>query len=456
MKKLKNSLLLQYLLIILLATTIIPITIPVLSIVFYNSVHQEDSSNRYYNGTDLENMWHQTAKGLVDASDEQIHSKLKELKSIYQQSEIYWVDGTGQTRDKFPESLSVPDTWSASFAIDFMKKNRGNMIDPFTIVAFIGNGQEDGFMVLQLPRADMISPSDLLVENYNYILPISFLVIFILFILISMLFFYRIRKRLLHLQEAMIAPEANGIPSTIEVTKEDEIGRLGQSFNRMIHELEISREREQEEEKLRKELIANLSHDLRTPLTTIRGHAYRLKQEPLSPTGQESLDFIDEKVNYMGELIENLLSYTLLSTGKYPYYPEQVDINRLIRTSFAAWYPVFENLHFEIQLDIPEKQLLWEVDPQMIHRVLDNFFQNIYRHAKSGQFIAVRIEHETITIEDHGPGMKAKSSQQGIGVGLSVVSLMLKEMQLVWTIETSEQGTRMIISNAQAQWVDTV
>ncbi|MEK5040268.1 HAMP domain-containing sensor histidine kinase [Sporosarcina sp. FSL K6-3457] len=445
MKKLKNSLLLQYLLIILLATTIIPIAIPVLSIVFYNIANPEESPDRYYNGTDLENMWHQTAKGLAGASDEQIHSKLKELKSIYQESSIYWVDSTGQTRDKFPESLSVPDQWSASFAIDFIKKNRGYTIDPFTAVAFIGNNPNDGFMVLQLPRSDMTNPNSLAVQSYYYIFPIALLLLFILFIIISMLFFYRIRKRLLHLQEVMAAPEANGIPSTIEVTKEDEIGRLGQSFNRMIHELESSREREQEEEKLRKELIANLSHDLRTPLTTIRGHAYRLKKEPLSSKGQESVDFIDEKVSYMGELIENLLSYTLLSTGKYPYYPENVDINRLIRTSFAAWYPIFENLQFDIQLDIPEKQLTWEVDPQMFHRVLDNFFQNIYRHAKSGQFVAVRIDNDTIIIEDHGPGMKAKSNEQGIGVGLSVVSLMLKEMQLDWTIETGEQGTRMII-----------
>ena len=445
MKKLKNSLLLQYLLIILLATTIIPITIPVLSIVFYNIDNQEESPDRYYNGTDLENMWHQTAKGLAGASDKQIHSELKELKSIYQESAIYWVDATGQMRDKFPESLSLPNKWSASFAIDFMKKSRSYTTDPFTVVAFIGNNPDAGFMVLQLPRADMVSPSELINKSFVYIFPIALLFIFILFIVISMLFFYRIRKRLLHLQEAMAAPEANGIPSTIEVTKEDEIGRLGQSFNRMIHELEISREREQEEEKLRKELIANLSHDLRTPLTTIRGHAYRLKNEPLSSKGQESLEFIDEKVSYMGELIENLLSYTLLSTGKYPYYPEQVDINRLIRTSFAAWYPIFENLHFDIQLDIPENKLVWEVDPQMFHRVLDNFFQNIYRHAKSGQFVAVRIENEKIVIEDHGPGMKAKSNEQGIGVGLSVVSLMLKEMQLDWTIDTSEQGTRMII-----------
>lgn len=252
MKKLRNSLLLQYLLIILLATTIIPITIPVLSIIFYNSIHQEESSNRYYNGTDLENMWHNTAKELANASEEQMYNKLQELKAIYQEADMYWVDPSGKTRDTFPESLSVPDTWSAAFAMDFIKRNRGYTIDPFTTVAFIGDNPDNGFMVLQLPRSAMVDPNDSFTKSFDYIFPVALLMILVLFIVISMLFFYRIRKRLLQLQKAMAVPEASGIPSTIEVTKEDEIGRLGQSFNRMIHELEASRMREQEEENFEK------------------------------------------------------------------------------------------------------------------------------------------------------------------------------------------------------------
>ena len=408
-------------------------------------MEQADSTVRYYNGTDLEAMWTGAAKELSGATETEIQQKLSEMKSTYQEATMYWVDETGQTKDKFPSSLAVRDTWSASDAIDFMKRNRGLEVDPFTVVAFIGEEQQEGFMVLQIPRSDMVSPSDKLSVKYNYIFPIALLSIFALFILISMLFFYRIRKRLLHLQKTMDAPEENGIPATIEATREDEIGRLEQSFNRMVQELETSRKREIEEEELRKELIANLSHDLRTPLTTVRAHAYRLKKESLSIKGQESLDFIDEKVNYMGELIENLLSYTLLTTGKYPYHPEQVDIVRLTRDSFASWYPIFENLQFTIEVDIPERHLMWEVDPQWIRRILDNLYQNVYRHAQSGQFVAVRIENEAIIIEDHGPGMKGKSTQKGVGVGLSIVSLMLKEMQLDWAIETSEQGTTMKI-----------
>ncbi|MBK3497325.1 HAMP domain-containing histidine kinase [Viridibacillus sp. YIM B01967] len=445
MKKLRNSLLAQYLLIILVATMILPISIPLLSFFLYKSVEQADSTGRYYNGTDLEEMWHETAKGLTGASEAQIHQKLLEMKNVYQEASMYRVDGTGLTRGKIPESLAIPDTWTASDAVDFMKKNQGHTIDPFTVVAFIGNEKQNGFIVLQIPRSDMIKPSDKLRAQNNYIFPIALLSIFAFFILISTLFFYRIRKRLISLQDIMATPEENGIPLTIKVYKQDEIGRLEQSFNQMVQELETGRQREKKEEELRKELIASMSHDLRTPLTTVRGHAFRLKTEPLSTKGQESVDFIDEKVNYMGELIENLLSYTLLTTGKYPFNPKKVDIVRLIRTSFAAWYPVFEDLQFNIKVDISEKRLMWEVDPQWIHRVLDNLFQNVYRHAKSGRFVSVRVENEAVVIEDHGPGMRGKSTQSGVGIGLSIVSLMIKEMQLDWTIESGAHGTTIRI-----------
>ncbi len=443
MKKLRNSLLAQYLLLLITATMIIPIAIPTLSIIFYNTLYSVEESPRYYNGTDLETMWHKTAKGLTGASDDEIRAKLVELKQLYTDASLYWVDASGKTRDRFPESLSVPDTWTASYAIDFVKKNRGFTVDPFTVIAFIGDHDNEGFMVLQLPRSDMENPSDKLRAKYNYLFPITLLLVFGLFILICTLFFYRIRKRLLHLQEAMTTSEASGIPAPVEVSREDEIGRLEQSFNGMVKELESGRLREMEEEELRKDLIANLSHDLRTPLTTIRAHAYRLQKEPLSTKGRDSLDFIDEKINYMGELIDNLLSYTLLTTGKYPYKKEKTDIVRLIRTSFAAWYPLFENHQFDIVLDIPEGQVIWDIDPQWMNRILDNLFQNIYRHAKSGKFVAVRFEDGVIYIQDRGPGMEAPSHQKGVGVGLSIVSLMLNEMQVNWEIHTDERGTRI-------------
>ncbi|QED49793.1 sensor histidine kinase [Cytobacillus dafuensis] len=449
--KLKNSLLNQYLLIIFLAILILPISFFLISILFYTQFSGTEESNKYQNGIDLESMWHAEAQSLAGATDEQINEKLKRLQTEYSEATMYWVDETGQTKYKLPENATVPSSWSPSHTIDFMKKNRGSSVDPFTVVALIGEQKEEGFMVMQVPRSAMETTGDSIADKYDYWIMPSVAVVLTIFIFISWIFFSRIRKRLLRLRQAMSSPAENGIPDPISVFKKDEIGQLEIEFNEMIHQLESSRLREKEEEALRRQLIANLSHDLRTPLTTIRGHAFSLKKEVLSEKGKESLDLIDSKINYLGELIENLLSYTLLTSGKYPYNPKKTDIVRLVKTSFAAWYPVFENRGFQLEIEFPEKSFHWDIDSQWMERVLDNFFQNINRHAIEGKYIGVKVdvEKEQIIIADHGPGMSGKSAGKGAGIGLSIVSLMLKDMKLHWDIQTGETGTIIRISRKE-------
>ncbi|PLS17288.1 sensor histidine kinase [Bacillus sp. M6-12] len=443
--KLKNSLLSKYLLIIFIAIILVPASMPVFSIIFY--MPAIEGPNIYQNGTDLEEMWQNEAKKLTGASNEQINKRLMQIKQEYQKATVFWVDQSGKSMFKQPDDVRVPDSWNPAYTIDFMKKSRGLKADPFTVVALIGDEQDQGFMVFQVPRSEMKAPGETVAERYSYLMILGVLFILLFFIFISWIFFSKIRKRLLRLQEAMTETSANGIPPAIEVDKPDEIGRLVAAFNSMIIQLEESRSREKEEEELRRQLIANLSHDLRTPLTAIRGHAFALKNEIISKKGQHSLELIDNKIGYLDQLIDNLLSYTLLTSGKYPYNPVNTDIVRVLRTSFAGWYPVFEDQGFQIELNIPEHPLYWEVDLQWMERVLDNLFQNINRHARDGKYIAIMadVNKQAITIADKGPGMTGESEGKGAGVGLSIISLMLKEMKLNWSIESDEKGTRNII-----------
>jgi len=271
----------------------------------------------------------------------------------------------------------------------------------------------------------------------------------VLFVVISWLFFYRIRRRLLQLQHAMASPQPSGIPAPVEVDRRDEIGRLAESFNRMIEQLDDGRRREAEEEALRRRLIANLSHDLRTPLTAMRGHASRLAKESLSPEGKESLQLLDNRITHLGKLIEDLLSYTLITSGKYPYRPVRTDMVRFMRTSVAAWYPVFESMGFDVEAELPEEETFyWEIDPQWMERVLDNYYQNVVRHAASGRYIGIHVDAtlETIRIEDRGPGMEGHSADKGAGIGLAIVELMLASLKLEASTVTSSQGTAVRIA----------
>ncbi|MFW5435378.1 histidine kinase dimerization/phospho-acceptor domain-containing protein [Paenibacillus apiarius] len=438
-----KSLLVRYMLIVFAALVIWPIIFPLASTLYQLTIDYSNEAklkkNIYAGGDRLENRWHEEAAALKDAKEAAIAQRLRDLKREFPKAGLFWVDQTGRTRLMLPERPGIPQQWNAGDSIAFMKQSFNG--DPFTAVAFIGQQPEQGFIVIQVPRKLMVSDASF-DSAHIFIIVIA---VFVLFTASSWWFFYRLRSRLVRLEEAMTSPDGSGIPAPVEVRSSDEIGQLEHAFNRMIGELQLSRQREREEEELRKKLIANLSHDLRTPLTTIRGHAHSLRQEPVSDRGKQSLTLIDTKVGDLAQLIDNLLSYTLLSAKKYEFHPEQTDILRLVRTSAAGWFPVWEKEGFEVNIDLPEHPLTWEVDPQWFARILDNLFQNVLRHAASGRYIGVRTEmragREALVIEDRGPGMEAVSQGKGAGIGLTIVALMTQDMRLHWEVASSSEGT---------------
>ncbi|WP_410768761.1 sensor histidine kinase [Fontibacillus sp. BL9] len=301
--------------------------------------------------------------------------------------------------------------------------------------------------------------SDLHEKNVNtlnlfYVTVLLFGFIIVAFVILSWLFFLKLQKRLACLQEIMsFSAKNNSFPEPISVQADrmDEIDQLGSSFNWMIHQLEGSRKRAYEEELLRHRLIANLSHDLRTPLTILRGHVTRLNNESMSLEGQHSLTEINHTITRVGDLMDDLLSYTLLTSGKHPYIPASTDIVRLVRASVAAWYPVLEENGFQLDVDLPaEETFYWEADPKWMTRVLDNLFQNIIRHAAEGKYanIVVDVKRELIIVADRGPGLDKSSHEGGAGIGLSTCHYMLKKMNLKANFTSNEYGTKVTIGRA--------
>ena len=435
-----RSLLAKYMLIILTAIILVQITFLGGALIVYNiGYNQELSEKEEHLDTDvIESRWHEEASNLsVDSV--QVH--FEKWKQQYPQASMFWVDQNGMLQNQLDVKEELPSQWDATKALEFSKSRYNN--DPFTVIAFVGKEKAEGFIVFEIPREELI------VTSLNLEGPFIFIVfsIILLFIVLSFLFFRGIRKRLLFLQEAMEVREVDGLPVPINVKKEDEIGSLELSFNRMIKELKESKQREREEEQLRRELIANLSHDLRTPLTKIQAYSYSIaKEKELSEEGKKAVDSMNKSIKSVDRLIENLMSYTLLMASKLSYEPKPTDIVRYVRTSIASWYPLFEKEGFEIDVDLesfPESK--WDIDPLWMGRILDNLLQNILRHAKYGRYLGVRTEstdmYDAIVITDKGPGMTTKSEEKGAGIGLSIVNRMVKEMKLEWEIETSNTGT---------------
>ncbi|TXC90910.1 HAMP domain-containing histidine kinase [Metabacillus litoralis] len=447
-----KSLQFKYLMIIFLAMAILPISVPFISLLVYIPalVVEDPAKKSSFSGSiDLEEMWHKEAKSLSEENENEIRDKLQSIKKKHPEAELFWVDSDGVTRDTYSVENKLPEKWSSSYTIQFMKDAYD--ADPFTVVAFFENNPNNGFMVIKVDRILLEPPIQRLGDHYTYIFIFVNILILLLFIFLSWLFFKSIHKRLLRLSHAMENKGDNGIPQTVIVSKTDEIGQLEDSFNKMIQELEQSNQREQKQEELRKNLIANLSHDLRTPLTTIRAQLDHVKEEVKTIKGIEALSSIDHKIDYLGSLIDNLLSYTLLSSKKYPFHPEKTELNRFIRKIIAQWYPVFEEKNFAIQLNTIPEQIYWDIDPQWMERILDNLLQNVIRHAAEGKYIEISLISEEnadkLVIIDKGKGFNEKSEKQGARIGLTIVDVMVKEMKLTWSIETGDQGTTITIKH---------
>jgi signal transduction histidine kinase len=443
--KFRDSLLFRYMMIVLLALLFLPVVVSALSILF--TLFPSPAELKYGSSDELQTVWHAEARRLDGADAAAVNARLRALKQRYADATLFWVDGEGRTRLQLPERGGLPETWTADEAIRFMKRSVD--ADPFTVVAFFGPEEKGpGFMVLQMPRAFL--NIEWPVQSYASLYFGLMLFMFVAFVVMSWLFFRNIRRRLVRLEAAMARTDEDGLPAPVAISRPDEIGRLEHAFGVMADRLRKGREREREEEKLRKQLISSLSHDLRTPLTVIRSHVHLLGRERLSAQGAESVKQLEAKTETLGALIDNLFAYTLMTSGKYPLRIETCDIVRLVRQSAATWYPLWEKEGIEAEIELDGVSLVWKADRNAFLRVLDNLFQNVVRHARSGGYIGIRAQVldtgiQALVISDRGPGMQAKSDAKGGGIGLAIVDHLLREMKLERRTDSDEGGTRIAI-----------
>ncbi|GIN70328.1 hypothetical protein J14TS2_08030 [Bacillus sp. J14TS2] len=438
----RKSLVFKYLLIIIASI----LMWPVLPAIYYlPGIVME--KQHFYDTMELEAMWDQTAEELQHADSQTIHMKLSEIQEQYPQAEMFWIDAAGESHFLNKVLTDIPDQWTHTSLVQFIDAKKKQ--DLFTVTAMIDYEKENqGIIIFYIP----ISNTTLSLINTELYLNLIFIITGISIIFVSLLFFITIRKRLVRLSSAMSDTGHTMIPDRVPISNSDEIGQLENAFNEMVDKLKSSRQREIEETNFRKDWVANISHDLRAPLTVIRQHAYTIQSHPSSPKAKASIQIIIHKLSDIEKLLEKMFTYTLLSAGKHPFHRENVDVVEHLQHIAIEWYPVLEKEEFQIDIDLPDQPLYWDVDPLWLRCILDNLIQNVIRYAKSGQYIGMGFVEQNGTIslfiKDRGGGIAEETRKKGAGIGLSIVTLMTKEMSISWEVSSSSQGTIHYLSQS--------
>jgi signal transduction histidine kinase len=181
--------------------------------------------------------------------------------------------------------------------------------------------------------------------------------------------------------------------ATIEIRGNDELAELSESINFMSKELKYRREKEKEIEIAKNELITNVSHDLRTPLTSIVGYVDLLRKKEYKNEEQlyEYIDTIYHKSQNLQILIDELFEYTKLTTPGIKINYSSVNLNGLLEQMIGEYVPIFSKEDLTIKRDIPEKDIYVEVDIEKIVRVFDNILINAKKYSYKPSDIHVKL-----------------------------------------------------------------
>ncbi len=254
-------------------------------------------------------------------------------------------------------------------------------------------------------------------------------------------FSYRLVKPLRQMSAAARSFGAGDFSIRVPVTSADELGQLAVSFNNMANSLSIS-------EGTRRSFIANVSHELKTPMTTIAGFIDGILDGTIPREEQDKyLGIVSSEVKRLSRLVRSMLDLSRIDNGELKLNPANFDITNILVTTLLTFEKGIDDRQIEIRgLDEIRSQTVYG-DQDLLHQVIYNLIENAVKFTEPGGYISLQvsdgIDRTTVVIENSGPGIppeelpriferfyktdKSRSrDKNGMGLGLYIVRTILK------------------------------
>ncbi|MDO8472635.1 MAG: ATP-binding protein [Dehalococcoidia bacterium] len=190
----------------------------------------------------------------------------------------------------------------------------------------------------------------------------------------------------------------------VDVRGDDEIAELGRSFNSMANDLAQT-------EQLKRNMVSDAAHELRTPLSNIRGYLEAMKDGVVAPEPAALQSLYDEAL-LMAKLVDELQELTLADSGKLELFRQPEDISELVRSAALAIQPRVDSCGLSLELDLAQGLPKASVDAQRIGQVLRNLLSNAVAHTPGGGRIS-------ISTWDAGSRVAVSVADTGEGIGLA-------------------------------------
>ncbi|WP_339740242.1 HAMP domain-containing sensor histidine kinase [uncultured Sunxiuqinia sp.] len=318
----------------------------------------------------------------------------------------------------------------------------------FSATPVMNGGTLTGYIYIVLASQDYVSASQAVLGSYILGLSIrSVITILIISALVGLLAFYVITRKLNPIIEGINQFREGKLSTRIAVKNEGELDRIGSVFNEMANTIEQNIQELKGVDNLRRELISNVSHDLRTPVASIQGYAETLllKKDSLRPEEQEKyLEVIYKSCGRLKKMVEDLFELSKLQAQQIKPHPEPFSIAELVYDIANKYRIISQKKGISVNTVIAKDVPLVEADISMIDRVLQNLIDNAVKFCREGDTINIEIDTKDqgkveVRVVDSGPGIKqedldhvfqryykAREDQHSTGLGLAIVRKMVE------------------------------
>jgi signal transduction histidine kinase len=408
-----------------------------------------------------------------------IRAKIQDMTGINRRIEIYLLDRQGAVKASF----AAPSTEIEQKKIDMPPIRRfmdgddlpilgddprqAGTHKPFSVAHIEIMGRAHCYLYVILGSEQYASVAGMIGDSYIIQGALTGLALILLVVGgLGLLLFRRLTQRLRHMQDAVAAFEQGHFDRRIEEGGSDEIGRLAACFNRMADTLDETMEELRQADRMRRELVANVSHDLRSPLASIQGYleTVHIKDGSLDPEErQRYVKTALRNARRLSDLVGELFELSKLETEQVEPSLEPFPIAELVQDIVMQYQPQAEEQGVDLQLELPDRHARARADIGLVERALSNLIDNAIHYTPDGGRVQVRVrneEHEVgVAVADTGPGIpeddlphiferfyrvdKSRDRDKGgAGLGLAIAKTILELHDRTLTVEsTVGEGT---------------
>ncbi|MBY0218962.1 HAMP domain-containing sensor histidine kinase [Paenibacillus illinoisensis] len=319
------------------------------------------------------------------------------------------------------------------------------------------------YVLLKIPR-DLVSirmNENLLITNLKH--PLSFYIMIGVGFVLLLIFVYsywvarRIKKPLSILSLGLTQMIQGNYSTRLSISAEKEFVQIGETFNYMADVIENTSAEKRYAEESKQRLIVDLSHDLKTPITSIQGYAQALVEGrgENKERQQRYLGYIYNKSVQVARMIQNMLELLKVDSPDYHMQIQKREIGEFVREVMADTYGEIEQKQFVLHVLVPDQEIYARYDPELLSRVIQNLITNALSYNPKGTELRVELiplgTHVVIEVADTGVGIpqelwstifdpfvrgdEARTGTGGTGLGLAIARR-----------NTEKMGGRLILS----------